>query len=158
MWITSMGNHGAAGGISERRHSSCSSLDLIWAKFQVWLQLSNPSDLPIFSDGINHSEAGLLFSNIQHLMANLCRVEKLNHWMLPAVLFSEILLTKSNTPIERNAHSFCIILQQFLEWILTHFNENLHELLSTIFSWTEPKQTMNYQLHWHSGHTFVSMC
>ena len=25
MWITSMGNHGAAGGISERRHSSCSS-------------------------------------------------------------------------------------------------------------------------------------
>ena len=26
MWITSMGNHGAAGGISECRHSSCSSL------------------------------------------------------------------------------------------------------------------------------------
>ena len=25
MWITSMGNHGAAGGISERRCSSCSS-------------------------------------------------------------------------------------------------------------------------------------
>ena len=25
MWITSMGNHGAGGGISERRHSSCSS-------------------------------------------------------------------------------------------------------------------------------------
>ena len=32
MWITSMGNHGAAGGISERRRSSCSgwtSVDLI---------------------------------------------------------------------------------------------------------------------------------
>ena len=32
MWITSMGNHGAAGGmggISERRHSSCSSSDLL---------------------------------------------------------------------------------------------------------------------------------
>ena len=26
MWITSMGNHGAVGGISERRRSSCSSL------------------------------------------------------------------------------------------------------------------------------------
>ena len=25
MWIISMGNHGAVGGISERRHSSCSS-------------------------------------------------------------------------------------------------------------------------------------
>ena len=25
MWITSMGNHRAAGGISERRRSSCSS-------------------------------------------------------------------------------------------------------------------------------------
>ena len=28
MWITSMGNHGAVGGISERRRSSCSSLCL----------------------------------------------------------------------------------------------------------------------------------
>ena len=29
MWITSMGNHGAAGGISERRRSSCSSFSLL---------------------------------------------------------------------------------------------------------------------------------
>ena len=28
MWITSMGNHGAAGGISECRRSSCSSFIL----------------------------------------------------------------------------------------------------------------------------------
>ena len=30
MWITSMCNHGAAGGISERRHSSCSSSLCLW--------------------------------------------------------------------------------------------------------------------------------
>ena len=30
MWITSMGNHGAAGGISERRLSSCSSISVKW--------------------------------------------------------------------------------------------------------------------------------
>ena len=28
MWITSMGNHGVSGGISERRRSSCFSLSL----------------------------------------------------------------------------------------------------------------------------------
>ena len=32
MWITSMGNHGAARGISERRHSSCSSFLIISMK------------------------------------------------------------------------------------------------------------------------------
>ena len=29
MWITSMANHGAVGGISERRRSSCSSFILL---------------------------------------------------------------------------------------------------------------------------------
>ena len=35
MWITSMGNHGMAGGISERRHSSCSSWHLLSIFFRV---------------------------------------------------------------------------------------------------------------------------
>ena len=39
MWITSMGNHGASGGISERRRSSCSSfnffLDEILSTIQI---------------------------------------------------------------------------------------------------------------------------
>ena len=35
MWITSMGNHGAAEGISERRRSGCSSFQL-----ETWEQTS----------------------------------------------------------------------------------------------------------------------
>ena len=35
MWITSMGNHGAVGGISERRHSSCSSLSFFQTIYGV---------------------------------------------------------------------------------------------------------------------------
>ena len=39
MWIISMGNHVAVGGISERRRSSCSSYLSKWAGY-LWLQLS----------------------------------------------------------------------------------------------------------------------
>ena len=49
MWITSMGNHGAAGGISERRHSSCSSLtwSLLVLSFGVGLIYMSPLTISV---------------------------------------------------------------------------------------------------------------
>ena len=43
MWITSMGNHGAAGVISERRRSSCSSWHLDFERKLSTISVSLPS-------------------------------------------------------------------------------------------------------------------